>query len=99
MTPKIHNEKIDQCLQECKEAGLRIACKKYIELMVKDSPEGHSREDRARSLQWKWEYEDEASEEVIGASVGIWFGMIGDQHWDSWEYFSISASSDYKAPA
>ena len=86
---------VEKMVIEAKEAGLKAACKSYISLMVADAPEGYSREQRERDLTWKLEYEDEASDEVIGASVGIWLGMIGDQHWDSWEYFSISATSDW----
>tara|TARA_R110000868_G_scaffold20267_1_gene86008 strand:+ start:1230 stop:1520 length:291 start_codon:yes stop_codon:yes gene_type:complete len=83
-------------IQRAKEAGIKEACKSYIQEMIKDAPEGYLREEREKNLEWRWEYEDnEVSEEPIGGSVGIWFGALGDRRWDQWEYFSITCTSDW----
>ena len=76
-----------------KYEGLKAVCKKYIEVIRAENPDA----DWVDWVTWRLEYEDmELSETLIGASVGIWRGAPGDQRWDNWQWFSISASSEWE---
>ena len=76
-------------LEEIKYEGLKAVCKKYIEVMNRESPGSWTNAD------WRLEYEDmEMSHNLQGASVGTWLGMPGDQRWSCVQYFSLTASME-----
>ena len=85
----------DELIGHCKRAGLYKACKAYIEFRILNSEEGSYERLIVEYLEIRERYEDDPyeSENLIGASVGMWYGLSGDKHWHSEEDFSISSSS------
>lgn len=83
----------EEKMEMIKYEGLKAVCKKYREVLEAENPDA----DWHGHLDWRLEYENmELSETLIGASVGIWLGALGDQRWSCFQWFSISASSEWE---